>query len=298
MMMILVKKTPLWIAARGLLAERGAEFFRCWEQTVASFDSEDIHDLRVASRRLREGLTLFAPCYTPERISRLRKSIRKITDILGDLRNIDEGLAFFRAEAIELGTEHGEELTDCIALYEKNREDSRKMLKRDLRRMNPKTLRKSFVRTIHAPHLFDPPPGAADPFATIDDFARENIELRLGPVLELVPLARRPEEAAAQHRLRIAIKRYRYRLEVLSPLLEEGYREVHGHVKEYQEILGRLHDLDVFRGLITGIGLTIATEQALSDFITGKRDAVFVLFLNKLENAPFDAIGARVRSLL
>jgi CHAD domain-containing protein len=296
--MMLMKKTPLWIAARGLLAERVTEFFRCWEQTAASFDSEDIHDLRVASRRLREGLTLFAPCYPPERISRLRKSVRKITDILGDLRNIDEGLAFFRAEVGELGHEHGAELTGCIELYERNREDARKKLKRDLRRMNPRTLRKLLVRTVHAPFLFDTPPGAADPFTTIEDFAREKIDLRLEPVLALVPLARRPEEAAAQHRLRIAIKRYRYRLEVLSPLLEEGYREVHGHVKEYQEILGRLHDLDVFRELITGIGLSAGTEQALADGMLGKRGAVFMLFLEKLEKAPLDAIGARVRSLL
>jgi CHAD domain-containing protein len=297
-MMILIKKTPVWIAARGLLAERGAELFRCWEQTATSFDTEDIHDLRVASRRLREGLTLFAPCYPPARIRRLRKSIRKITDILGDLRNIDEGLAFFRAEAVELGAEHGEELTGCIALYERNREEARKKLKRDLRRMNSGSLRKFFVRTIHAPHLFDPPTGAADPFATIDDFARENIDVRLEPVLALIPLARCPEESAAQHRLRIAIKRYRYRLEVLSPLLEEGYREVHGHVKEYQEILGRLHDLDVFRELIAGIGLTAGTKHALADLIAVKRKDTFALFLEKLESAPLDAIGARVRSLL
>jgi CHAD domain-containing protein len=297
-MMILMKKTPLWIAARGLLAERGAELFRCWEQTVTSFDTEEIHDLRVASRRLREGLTLFAHCYPPERIKRLRKSIRKITDILGDLRNIDEGLAFFRAEAVDLGVEHGDELSGCIARYEKNREESRKKLKRDLHRMNPVTLRKFFARTIRAPYLFDPPPGATNPFATIDDFARESIDLRLEPVLALVPLACRPEEATTQHRLRIAIKRYRYRLEVLSPLLGEGYRELHGQVKEYQEILGRLHDLDVFRELIAGIGLSAVTEHALAHLIAVKREGTFALFLEKLERAPLYAIGARVRSLL
>lgn len=296
--MILMKNTPLWLAARGLLAERGADFFRCWEQTAASFDSEDIHDLRVASRRLREGLTLFLSCYPPQKISRLRRSIRKITDILGDLRNIDEVLAFFRAETVELGSEHGAELSGCMVLYERKREKHRKKLTRDLHTMNPRSLRKLFVRTVHIPYLFDRPPGAADPFASINDFARETIDLRLAPVLALVPLARCPEEAAAQHRLRIAIKRYRYRMEVLSPLLEEGYRELHGHVKEYQEILGRLHDLDVFRELIAGIGLTVATEQALADLIAAKREEMFGRFLAHLEKAPLDVIGARVRSLL
>ncbi|MRR59076.1 MAG: CHAD domain-containing protein [Deltaproteobacteria bacterium] len=297
--MILMKKTPLWIAAKGLLAERGADFFRCWAKTAETFDAEDIHDLRVASRRLREGLTLFAPCYPEERITGIRKSAGKVTDALGDLRNLDEGLAFFREEAAELGTEDGGELADCISLYETNREAARKMLKRRLRKMNPSSLRKVFVRTIHAPYLFDPPPGAIDPFTPIEDFARQSMEIRLAPVLTLVPAARQAEQSAAQHRLRIAVKRFRYRMEVLSPLMEgEGYRELHGHVKEYQELLGRIHDLDVFSDLAKGVGLSEATEQTLGRLIAVKREHSFAKFLHKLDTLPFDAIGASVRSLM
>ena len=60
--------TPLWIAARVLLYERGEDFFRRRDKVLKTFDPGDIHDLRVASRRLREGLALFAPCY-PARIT-------------------------------------------------------------------------------------------------------------------------------------------------------------------------------------------------------------------------------------
>jgi len=296
--MNLLKETPLWIAARGLLSERGIDFFRCWEKTASTFEAEDIHDLRVSSRRLREGLTLFAPCYPDERIARLRKLIRKVTGILGDLRNIDEGLAFLREEAAELGDGHGGELNGCITLYEFNREKARRRLKSDMRTMKPGSIRKLFAKTIHAPYLFDPPPDKADPFSPVGDFARDNIDLRLMPILELVPLARRPEESGAQHRLRIAVKRYRYRLEVLSSLLGDGYREVHGHVKEYQEILGRLHDLDVFKELLAGIGLSEETEQAVHGLIAAKREKSFGKFLSKLASAPLDGIGAHVRSLL
>jgi len=297
--MILLKKTPLWIAAKGLLAERGADFFRCWEKTAETFDVEDIHDLRVASRRLREGLILFAPCYPEERLSRVRKSAGKVTDALGDLRNLDEGLAFFREEAEELGDEEGGELSDCIALYEKNREDARKLLKRGLKKMNPSSLRKFFVRTIHAPHLFDPPPGAIDPFTPIEDYARQSMEIRLAPMLALVPDARQAEKSAAQHRLRIAVKKFRYRMEVLSPLMKEGgYRELHGHVKEYQDLLGRIHDLDVFSELAKGVGLSEATVQAIGRLIAVKRENSFAKFLHKLDTLPIDAIGASVRSLM
>jgi CHAD domain-containing protein len=296
--MIIMKNTPLWMAARGLLAERGADFFSCWSKVVSTFDREEIHDMRVASRRLREGLALFAPCYPDGKTSRLRKNVARVTDILGDLRNIDEGLAFFQTEAKELGETQEREMAGFIASYEKKRAAARGKLKRDLRKISCDTLRKKFVRAVHAPYLLNLPPGKADPFMTIEDFARESIDLRLVPVLLLVPAARQPADAAAQHQMRIAVKKYRYRMEVLSPLMNEGYRELHGHVKEYQEILGRIHDLDVFSELAAGSRLKAPTKEKLSLLIAEEREKSFLSFLGKLENTPFEQIGERVRSIM
>jgi len=297
--MMLMKKTPLWIAAKGILAGRGADFFHCWEKAASTFDAEDIHDLRVASRRLREGFALFAPCYPEAKMHAVRRSIKKVTDLLGELRNLDEWLAFFRAEAAGIGELHHGELSDRMTRYEADRERAGKKLKRDLKKLNSKNLRKLFARTVHAPFLFDPPPGATDPFTPIDDFARTGLELRLAPVLALVPAARCPGEAEAQHRLRIAVKRFRYRMEVLSPLTAEaGYCRVHGQVKEYQEMLGRIHDLDVFDGLIREAALSGPAAGAMCGIIAERRAESFARFLDKLETDPFDAIGAAVRSLL
>ncbi len=293
-----MKKTPLWIASKGLLAERGSDFFRCLETAATTYDPVDIHDLRVASRRLREGLSLFSGCYPADRLSYMRKAVRKITAFLGDLRNIDEYLDFLREEAIELGPVYGLELEGGINLYLEKRAKAQKQLKRDFRKTRPAALRKYFVRTIHSPYIFDPPSGAVDPFIAIDDFARESIDQRLASVLELVPAARFPEQAVSQHRLRIAVKHYRYRIEVLSPFMDEGYREVHAQVKEYQEILGRIHDLDVFAGLIRGMGLAKHTENALAELLTAKRVTSFAAFSAKLDAVPFEVIGARIRSVL
>lgn len=296
--MVLFKKTPLWIASKGLLAERGSDFFRCLETASSTFDPEDIHDLRVASRRLREGLSLFCRSYPAERIVRLRRAVRKITNILSDLRNIDECLAFLREETKELGPEHGVELAACIDDYQGQRSSALKQLKRDLRKTKPITLRKYFAGTIHSPFLFDPPPDAVDPFMPIDDYGRMCIYQRFAAVLLLVPQARVPEDAASQHQLRIAVKHYRYRMEVLSPFLDDGFRTVHAHVKEYQELLGRIHDLDVFLVLLRGMGLSKITETALVDLLQSQREKAFSAFSTKLDTTPFEDIGARVRSLL
>jgi CHAD domain-containing protein len=295
---VVFKKTPLWMASKGLLAERGSDFFCCLATASTTFDPEDIHDLRVASRRLREGLSLFCRSYPVERISHLRKAVRKITDILGELRNIDECLGFLREETKELGPVHGTELAGCIDLYLGKRSNAQKQLKRDLRKTKPAALRKYFVRTIHSPYLFNPPQDAADPFRPIDDFARESVDQRLATVLELVPEARIPQQAACQHRLRIAVKHYRYRIEVLSPFLNDGYRNDHALVKDYQDTLGRIHDLDVFMELVRGMALSHVTESAIADLLLAKREESFKSFCTKLETVPFEEIGARIRSLL
>src|SRR5512136_2315517 len=87
--------TQLWVAARVLLCERGDDFFMRWDKVLKTSDPEDIHDLRVSSRRLREGLALFAPCYPPESLKRLVRGLKRVTRLLGDIRNTDEAILFF-----------------------------------------------------------------------------------------------------------------------------------------------------------------------------------------------------------
>lgn len=297
--MLLMKKTPLWIVSKGLLAERGADFFRCWERTLSTFDPEDIHDLRVASRRLREALALFEPSYPQDRISAIRKKVGKVTAMLGDLRNLDVWLDYMRDEVSDLQGGDDGELEECLEKYKRERERARKKLKRDLRKLNSESLRKQFVRTIHAPFVFDPPPGFPDPFMPIEDYGKTAMEIRLAPVLSLVPTALIPDQAAAQHKLRIAVKRFRYRMEVLSPLMEgEGYRELHGHVKEYQDILGRIHDLDVFSEIIYEAPIHVTLKNVIGAHLSDKRAYSFQCFRDKIEKIPFDAIGVALRRIM
>src|SRR5512137_642289 len=100
--MQIVGSTHLWVAARVLLYERGDDFFMLWDKVLKTSDAEDIHDLRVSSRRLREGLALFTPCYPSGNIARLVKRIKRVTRLLGDIRNTDEAILFFSALADEV----------------------------------------------------------------------------------------------------------------------------------------------------------------------------------------------------
>lgn len=62
-----------------------------------------------------------------------------------------------------------------------------------------------------------------------------------------------PEDSHALHDLRIAAKRLRYSLETFAvafpPETAQPYAD---HVRDLQDVLGRIHDLDVLEGLLTG----------------------------------------------
>ena len=52
-------------------------------------DVEGVHDMRVASRRLRAALRLFAPWIAPGDLRRVKRSVRDVTRALGTVRELD-----------------------------------------------------------------------------------------------------------------------------------------------------------------------------------------------------------------
>lgn len=290
--------TPLWVAASTLLDERGREFFRRRDEVLASFDAEAIHDLRVASRRLREGLLLFAPCYPGDGLDWLLKKVRKVTRLLGDVRNSDEAALFFATLLEELDSTCRTDLSRLVAAFREDRPAMLERLEAGLRKLTAAKLNDRFRRTVDNPSLLAPGPGGVDPFGTLADFARQALEARLHDVLRLVADAQVPTNVAAQHRMRIAIKHYRYRTEILSPLLGSDYKELHAALKGYQDVLGRMHDLDVFAGICREAAFSPQTAQQVTEAIAARRVQLFADFVRMLETLPFERIGERLRERL
>ena len=297
-MMSVAATTPLWAAATLLLDERGRDFFLRRDKVLKTFAPEAIHDLRVASRRLREGLLLFAPCYPGDALAWILKKSRKVTRLLGDIRNSDEAALFFATLRDELDDACHAELSRLVAAFLDERTDELGQLEAGLHKLTSTKMRERFQRTVDNPSLLAPLPGGVDPFVPLADFAKESLDARLGDVLQLIPEARRPEKSEAQHRMRIAVKHYRYRLEILSALLASGYPEVHAAVKGYQDVLGMMHDLDVFAGICRAAVFRPPTAVLVPAAIAAKRERLFAEFASMLEVSPFEQIGARVSGAL
>jgi CHAD domain-containing protein len=66
---------------------------------------ERVHDMRVATRRLRAALEIFEPCFPPKRRRKALKKVKALADALGERRDADveiaalEGLLDEAAEA-------------------------------------------------------------------------------------------------------------------------------------------------------------------------------------------------------
>jgi CHAD domain-containing protein len=290
--------THLWVAARVLLYERGDDFFMRWDKALKTYDAEDIHDLRVSSRRLREGLSLFAPCYPAAGIARLVKQIKRVTRLLGEIRNTDEAILFFSALVNEVDVTCRYDLEVVTASFRKSRKKKLKGLKAGLRDIDSGSLRDIYRRVINAPNLFSNQPDGIDLFIPLSRFAKDALHERFDSVLKLVPVALQEGEAEAQHLLRIAVKHLRYRMEIISFLFGVHYEELHEALKEYQDLLGKMHDLQVFSGIIRNARWPFEIEKIILDAMVVRERKLFVDFSEKHKSTPFEKIGNLVRNAL
>ncbi|MCU1273246.1 MAG: inorganic triphosphatase [Bryobacterales bacterium] len=61
-------------------------------QTVKSRDAEAVHDLRVALRRFSQVLRVFKPCFRGKEARKIRRELKQIMDLAGEVRNCDIAL--------------------------------------------------------------------------------------------------------------------------------------------------------------------------------------------------------------
>ena len=282
----------LWIASRTLLTGQVVEFFSLRKKAAGKFKQDDVHDLRVASRRFREGLALFSPCFAGPPTRRLLKQVKKVTRLLGDLRNTDEAFLFFSSLTPEESAGSGPEIEGLFATLIDRRQQAQKILHKELGAPNPAPLRRRFRALANRPNLFRN--SAVDPFTEIDFFAADAIGERAQTLNELLPQAVKEDNHPAQHELRIAVKRMRYRLEIIAPLLKDGYQDLHASLKEYQDLLGKLHDIDVFAGMVQEQLPEGAGGKGVLRAMTGRRSRLFEAFEELLGRTPLERIGAAI----
>lgn len=220
------------------LFDQWRELLRQRQLVLDHGEQEAIHDLRVASRRLRTVLELLPPWIGSKRMRRLRRPIRGLTRELGQLRNLDEAHSYL------LGLQD-DGLTPLLASLEQQRRRERKRVRRLVEELPCKRLQQRLVEA--GQQVYNPQrPGSA---ALISQLATRNLDL-FRPIYQLQLLPELAEQPEQRHTLRIAVKKWRYFNELLTLLREARQDRLVTLLKQYQTLLGELNDREVFLSLV------------------------------------------------
>jgi CHAD domain-containing protein len=88
-------------AAARTVAVRAGELWEHSENVLDTSDIERVHAMRVATRRLRAVLEIFAACFPPKQHKRALREVKALADALGARRDPDVQIEFLAA--LELG---------------------------------------------------------------------------------------------------------------------------------------------------------------------------------------------------
>ncbi|MDO9325147.1 MAG: CHAD domain-containing protein [Methanoregula sp.] len=227
-------------------------------------DIEYIHRMRVASRRLRAALPLFSSCFPQKNYNRWAEELREITRALGEARDTDVQIAYLTK--YQKRSERAVKAKKTVPAEEAPTTPAVRYLVANLQKRRG-ALQKEVISALDSLEKSRVIDGMREAFARplprlrgvqkqsfaygISSVSALRIEERLCTLLAFEPWVSHPEAVAEHHATRIAAKKLRYTLEVYAPVYRLNLKKPIARVKAVQEILGDLHDCDVWIDTIT-----------------------------------------------
>jgi CHAD domain-containing protein len=242
-----------------------------------SDNPEAIHDMRVASRRLRSAVSVFAPLFPRKRRRRAAKRLRALTRALGGAREWDVICQMLRvlrdaghAEGGQAAIEH------ILERVEEDRQLTRVTMHEEITSLDLPRLRKSMSRLLSGP-------GTLMTREELACLAWEAIAPKLDAALGTLDQLRARERPDEMHRTRIGTKKLRYALELLEPAFRERPPPLLAQMKALQEILGRHHDAVVLENLLAATQAQLR-ENGRETLARGLNDALARVRLDRLSH--------------
>ena len=246
---------------------------------------DGVHDLRVASRRLRAALKVLEPFAGEEACEALAQQARAITQALGRSRELDVMIGLVAREQKDASGPWLEALTALeTALRERRAATAPDCIAAG-----------DLGAALVMPDLRE---GAAES-VDLQKFARHALRRGLKKLWRAHKAWKRDPHGHALHEVRIAFKKFRYTCEVLAPLVP-GLDAFIAELKAAQEALGDWNDLRVLVREIDALALTAPTPEAqnLARAAFVAREAVYLeAFRQQAADFFTRAKRARIRAL-
>ncbi len=239
-------------AAVKTLAFHLARMLEHEEGTRLGEDPEELHDMRVSTRRMRMALRVFADYLDPEVMRPVLKGLRRTGRTLGNVRDLDVFNEKTQVYLDGLPDEHTGDLDGLLEAWKAERDKQREALVRylDGRRYH------RFVEA--AQELLDGPVEALAPKHVVSPRPQRVAQVLPGVLYKdmAVVWAFEGQLGGLQtplprfHALRKACKGLRYTLEFFEGVLGPGARPLIKRVKGLQDHLGDLQDAVVTSGVL------------------------------------------------
>jgi CHAD domain-containing protein len=206
-------------------------------------DSEELHDMRVATRRLRAALKLYSDVL-PKRAERYERDLRWVAGTLGEVRDLDVHLQRLSEET----SRNGEALEEIVTLLEERRVEARRRMLKALDSNRYERLLASFSGTLRRGR-------SPTPTGSILDAAPDLLRERYKKVRKAANTLSEDSPPEHFHDLRKKGKRLRYALEPLQEIYGKPAQKMVKLLRKTQDDLGDHQDLIVATGLMEELGV-------------------------------------------
>lgn len=234
-------------AIRQVLQARMKEMCELRDHALDWNDPEGVHDMRVASRRLRSALVDFRPYLRKGSMPLAR--LKAIAKSLGAVRDEDVVLAALAELRLKADKEIGNGIEAIAEEYRSQRRLARSVLEHAIRASAIAKLRDEFRASLRTA-IKIPEDGAfgegANQVLTFSQVGARIIGNRLKQISAASDCVYRPLRTKQLHRMRIMAKRLRYAVELFVPCWGDEFKQAAAEIAHFQTSLGELHDCDVW----------------------------------------------------
>lgn len=234
---------PLGEAGRKVLRMHLARMLQFEAGTRSGADTEDLHKMRVAIRRMRAAWRVFDGAYRPKVQRRYIKELRSVARALGEVRDIDVRLEDLDAYLAKLPAPGRVAMEPLRSAWRRERELARKGM---VARLDSKRYREfvdDYLDFTESPGAAERKPPLGQPSLIRDTAGSRTLAAyeRVRAYQTIITWA----DVKTLHALRIECKRLRYTLEYFSEVLPVSSRKLIAQVTEVQDHLGEMNDADV-----------------------------------------------------
>ncbi len=228
------------------------------EGALLGKDIEYIHQIRVASRRLRNGLACFLDCLPKKKAKVWQTEVKKITRAMGDARDLDIQIELLdRLYEDNLDPKYKPGYRRLLLRLKQQRTKAQAKVNKTITALeknetliNLQSQLEKIIGSARDTYLYTP---------SLYQKAFSSINENLETFLSYEKYISNPENVKELHAMRIAGKKLRYTIEIFAPIYNQALLPYIELMKDIQDQLGEIHDDDVW---ISWLPQFVEKEQA------------------------------------